>query len=266
MKLRTIICLFFLPVFSLRAHQDINWTHETHNISVLCLNPENGLSHAKVSSSYRDEFGRVWIGTDDGLNCYDGNKIDIFRPDGKNSITTNSIKGLCGDGQGHLFIKGRQSLSVLDFRNMKFNVLEDNDIRAVCFCKGTLYYVCGNEVYSCMPSGENKAKTFTYTPKHNEVITDIGIDSYGAIYLSLSSDELMKINSDRRISTFKITDIHKLSPDTDGNIWVATRNEGFHMVSPDGEWKHYIFKNQDANAKDWNNARDIVQIAPNQYL
>ena len=191
MKLRTIICLLFLPVISLWAYQDIDWSHETQNISVSCLNPENGLSHAKVSSSYRDEFGRVWIGTDDGLNCYNGNRIDIFRPDGRNqSITTNSITGLCGDGQGHLFIKGRQSLSVLDFRNMKFSVLEDNDVRAFCFCNGILYYVCGNEVFSCMSSGDYKTKTFTYTPKHNEVITDICIDRDGAIYLSLSSDEL----------------------------------------------------------------------------
>ena len=266
MKLRAIICLLFLPVFCLRAHQYVNWSHETQNISVLCLNPENGLSHARVNASYRDEFGLLWIGTEDGLNRYDGYKIDIFRPDGKSSITTNSITGLCGDGQGHLFIKGRQSLSVLDFRNMKFSVLEDNDVRAFCFCNGILYYVCGNEVFSCMTSGENRAKTFTYTPKHNEVITDICIDRDGAIYLSLSSDELMKISSDRRISSYKITDIHKLSLDTDGNIWVASRSEGFRMVSPDGEWKHYKFNELISNAKDWNNARDIVQIGPDQYF
>ena len=266
MKLRAIICLLFLPVFCLRAHQYVNWSHETQNISVLCLNPENGLSHARVNASYRDEFGLLWIGTEDGLNRYDGYKIDIFRPDGKSSITTNSITGLCGDGQGHLFIKGRQSLSVLDFRNMKFSVLEENDVRAFCFCNGILYYVYGNEVFSCMTSGENRAKTFTYTPKHNEVITDICIDRDGAIYLSLSSDELMKISSDRRISSYKITDIHKLSLDTDGNIWVASRSEGFRMVSPDGEWKHYKFNELISNAKDWNNARDIVQIGPDQYF
>ena len=266
MKIRTIICMLFVPAFILQAHPDMYWSHEVQNISVLCLNTENGLSHAKVTASYRDELGRVWIGTDDGLNRYDGNKIDIFRPDGKNSITTNAITGLCGDGQGHLYIKGRQSLSVLDFRNMQFSVLEDTDVRAVCFRNGILYYVCANEVFSCKPSGENKIKTFTYTPKHNEVITDICIDLDGAIYLSLSSDELMKINSDRRISSFKFTDIHKLSLDADGNVWVASRSEGFRMISPEGVWKHYKFSNRDPNAKDWNNARDIVQIGPNEYF
>ena len=255
-----------LPAFILQAHPDRYWSHEPQNISVLCLNPENGLSHARVNASYRDEFGLIWIGTEDGLNRYDGNKIDIFRPNGKNSITTNAITGLCGDRQGHLYIKGRQSLSMLDLRNMQFSVLEETDVRAFCFHSGILYYVCGNEVFSCKSSGENKTKTFTYTPKHNEVITDICIDSDGAIYLSLSSDELMKINSDRRISSFKFTDIHKLSADDDGNIWVASRSEGFYKISPDGKTKHYQFNNESPNAKDWNNARDIVQISPKEYF
>ncbi len=266
MKIRAIIIMIFLQALLLQAHTDMNWSQEVQNISVLCLNPENGLSHARVNASYRDEFGLLWIGTEDGLNRYDGNKIDIFRPDGKNSITTNAITGLCGDGKGHLYIKGRQSLSVLDFRNMQFSVLEDTDVRAICFRNGILYYVCGNEVYSCKSSGENKEKVFTYTPKHNEVITDICIDHNGAVYLSLSSDELMKINSDRRISSFKFTDIHKLSLDTAGNIWVASRSEGFCMISPEGRWFHYKFRNQDPNAKDWNNARGIAQIGPNEYF
>ena len=258
--------MLFAQAAILQAHPGINWSPETENISVLCLNPENGLSHARVNASYRDEFGMLWVGTEDGLNRYDGNKIDIFRPDGRNSISTNSITGLCGDGQGHLFIKGRQSLSVLDFKNMQFSTVEDTEVRAVCFRNGNLYYVCGNEVFSCQSSGENKEKTFTHTPKNNEVITDICIDLEGAIYLSLSSDEIIKINTDRRISSFKFTDIHKLSIDTDGNIWVSSRSEGFCRIAPDGERLHYRFRNSDSNAKDWNNARDIVQIGPGKYF
>ena len=239
MKLTTIICMLFLPGFILQANQDIDWLHETQNISVLCLNPENGLSHARVNASYRDEFGMLWIGTEDGLNRFDGNKVEIFRPNGKNSISTNAITGLCGDGQGHLFIKGRQSLSVLDFRKMHFMTLEDTEVRAICFHNGVLYYVCGNEVFSSKSFGEDTEKAFTYTSKNNEVITDICVDSDGAIYLSLSSDEIIKINKERRISSFKFTDIHKLSKDADGNIWIASRSEGFCMIDPDGKQHHY---------------------------
>ena len=266
MKLRAIIIMIFLPALVLEAHSGLNWSQETQNISVLCLNPENGLSHARVNASYRDEFGMVWIGTDDGLNRFDGNKIDIYRPNKDNSINTNSITGLCGDSRGHLFIKGRQSLSVLNFRNMRFNILEDNDVKAICFNDGLLYYVLGNEVFSCLASGENKEKIFTYTPKHNEVITDICIDRDGAIYLSLSSDEIVKISQDRLISSFNFTDIHKLSTDNDGNIWISSRSEGFCMISPEGKWFHYKFKNQDSNAKDWNNARGVAQVGPSEYF
>ena len=266
MKLRAFLIMILLPAFAMRAEIDMVLSQDTQNISVLCLNPENGLSHAKVNASYRDEFGRVWIGTDDGLNCFDGNKIDIFWPNEGNSINTNSITGLCGDKEGHLFIKGRQSLSVFDFGSTQFNVVEEKDIRAISFSNGILHYVLGNDIYSCLPSGENKEKIFTYTPKRNEVITDICIDHSGTIYLALSSHEIMKITNDRRISSFLFSDIHKLSIDNDGNIWVATRSDGLYMINPDGKRMHYHFSNQSSNAQDWNNTRDIVQICHGEYF
>ena len=162
-----MVLLFVLlhSMLCMHAHTELKWSPEQHSISVQCLNPENGLSHARVNASYRDEFGRLWIGTDDGLNMFDGNKIEIFRPDGLNSINTNAIKGLCGDNDGHLFITGRQSLSILDFRTMTFKVLEENDVRIACFHSGHLRYVIRNEVYSYDISAEKRNGCFHIRPR-----------------------------------------------------------------------------------------------------
>ena len=148
MKLMLLLLTLLHSVLCLQAHTELRWSQEQQSISVQCLNPENGLSHARVNASYRDEFGRLWIGTDDGLNMFDDKKIEIFRPDGQNSINTNAIIGLCGDKNGHLFITGRQSLSILDFRTMTFKVLEENDVKIACFHSGYLCFVIRNEVYS----------------------------------------------------------------------------------------------------------------------
>lgn len=264
MKLRATIIMFLLPVIML-AHNGLRWSQDAQNISVTCLNPESGLSHARVNASYRDEFGRIWIGTGDGLNRFDGNKIEIYRPDGKNSINTNAIIELSGDGQGHLFIRGRQSLSVLDFRSMSFSIIEEIGVRTACF-QESLYYVLGNDVYSYAPSEKNKERIFTYTPKQNEVITDICICQDGDICISLSSDEIIKVSRDKRISSFTLADVHKLTSDSSGNIWIASRSEGFSRISTDGRITRYKFSHPDPNAKDWNNARDIVQISQDQYF
>ena len=266
MKLMLLLLTLLHSALCLQAHTELRWSQEQQSISVQCLNPENGLSHARVNASYRDEFGRLWIGTDDGLNMFDGKKIEIFRPDGQNSINTNAIIGLCGDKDGHLFITGRQSLSLLDFRTMTFKVLEENDVRIACFHSGYLFFVIRNEVYSYDITNGKTERIFSYSSQDKEVINGISFDNAGAIYIALSNDDMLKVDEDRNISSFHFTDTHKISSDSDGNIWVASRSEGFFRIGQDGGIEHYKFCDQDANAKDWNNARGIVQTGPKEYF
>ena len=42
------------------------------------LTTEDGLSHNYVQSIYQDKDGFIWLGSDNGLNRYDGQRIDIL--------------------------------------------------------------------------------------------------------------------------------------------------------------------------------------------
>ena len=59
----------------------------------------NGLSHNKINCIIQDKRGFTWIGTDDGLNRYDGNRFQVFRHDPTNpaSISGNMITDLLED-------------------------------------------------------------------------------------------------------------------------------------------------------------------------
>ncbi len=50
---------------------------------------KNGLSNSYVNCLLQDRNGFIWIGTDDGLNRFDGYEIKVYRNnlDDKNSIT-----------------------------------------------------------------------------------------------------------------------------------------------------------------------------------
>lgn len=43
------------------------------------LNLENGLSQFSVMSICQDELGRMWFGTQEGINLYDGHRIQYYR-------------------------------------------------------------------------------------------------------------------------------------------------------------------------------------------
>ncbi len=70
------------------------------------LTTENGISHNKINRILQDKRGFIWIGTDDGLNRYDGNKFLVFRnnPSDSTSLTGNIITDILEDKQGVLWI------------------------------------------------------------------------------------------------------------------------------------------------------------------
>lgn len=66
----------------------------------------NGLSHNKINCILKDKRGFIWLGTDDGLNRFDGSRFTIFKnePGNKASISGNIIKDLHEDKDGILWI------------------------------------------------------------------------------------------------------------------------------------------------------------------
>jgi ligand-binding sensor domain-containing protein/two-component sensor histidine kinase len=70
------------------------------------LNQANGLSNNKVNCILQDKRGFTWIGTDDGLNRYDGNNFIVFKniPGQSSSVSGNTITDMLEDKEGVLWI------------------------------------------------------------------------------------------------------------------------------------------------------------------
>jgi ligand-binding sensor domain-containing protein len=91
----------------------------------------DGLSSNSVLVALQDRNGFIWIGTDNGLNRYDGNKFDVFRNhhDDKTSISGNYIIALAEDQSGNIWVGTRgRGISVYNRETGKFKryVYQDN--------------------------------------------------------------------------------------------------------------------------------------------
>lgn len=87
--------LFSLWIFySLFLHGNIYFKH---------LGKNEGLSQISVVSIAQDELGRMWLGTLEGLNCYDGNRMTVYNAL-KDSLIGNEIHDLVCDKKGSVFL------------------------------------------------------------------------------------------------------------------------------------------------------------------
>jgi ligand-binding sensor domain-containing protein/two-component sensor histidine kinase len=70
------------------------------------ITTQNGLSHNKVNCIIQDKRGFVWLGTNDGLNRYDGTHFTVFKntPGNTSTISGNIITDLFEDDQQILWI------------------------------------------------------------------------------------------------------------------------------------------------------------------
>ncbi len=89
---------------------------------------EDGLSHASINVIIKDSKGFTWIGTDDGLNRFDGNQFRIHKKiaDDSTSLISNRIETLWEDSLSRIWIGTKAGLSIFDphvekFRNYSRN-------------------------------------------------------------------------------------------------------------------------------------------------
>jgi ligand-binding sensor domain-containing protein len=84
-KIHVLFLLFILFVNSVTAQSSLRFGR----ISV-----DKGLSQSTVYCTYQDSQGFIWVGTEDGLNKYDGYTFDIYKfdPTDTSTISNNIVQ------------------------------------------------------------------------------------------------------------------------------------------------------------------------------
>jgi signal transduction histidine kinase/streptogramin lyase len=75
---------------------------------------EDGLSNNSVQCILQDKSGIIWIGTNGGLNRYDGNFLVQYSILSQPALSNNVITALVQDDQGKIWIGTEDGLNILD--------------------------------------------------------------------------------------------------------------------------------------------------------
>lgn len=127
--MRGILIKTFLSLMMLACVQVI--VGQTYGPEISNITIDNGLSQNTVNSMLQDEQGFLWIGTNDGLNKFDGHDFKVFisSTTDSTSLSNNHVKSIKSDSNGNLWLATQAGLTYYDSRKGAFKryYISEND-------------------------------------------------------------------------------------------------------------------------------------------
>ena len=120
MKIKKNIKVTLLLVFIFSFMKvDISYANISESINFNNITIEDGLSQSTVETIFQDSRGYIWIGTNDGLNRYNGYEFKYYKHDkyDKNSLVNNYIVHIAEDKDGYIWVSTLGGLSKIDPKN-----------------------------------------------------------------------------------------------------------------------------------------------------
>ncbi len=196
----------------------------------------NNLSSLSVTDISEDEKGRIWIGTLDGLNCYDGTTFRLADNigNGKVSMGYMEVRRIVPDGHGHLYVLTTKGLFRVSLTDESMEQLSAGMPAAICKF-GTGIIAADNDGLSQYVRGKRQAVRLFPHLRIDDAGRYMVADKTGQVWISQRHGGLLRIN--RRGQQTRLmpeVQVTGLFIDHRGRIWVGSNSLGVYLLNPNG--------------------------------
>jgi two-component sensor histidine kinase/ligand-binding sensor domain-containing protein len=172
------------------------------------LGVEQGLSQSTGQAITQDHAGFLWIGTEEGLNRYDGYSFVVYKhnPEDPESLPDDMISALCEDRQHHLWVGTESGLCRFDRRHERFYRVPVISARVTAVTEdadGVLWVATGGGGLYKRESAVSEFVSYVPDPRWTTSIAGFNISS--------------------------------LLCDHNGRLWVGCRDSGVDLIGKDGK-------------------------------
>ena len=234
----------------------IGWA-STDRVRFERLTVEDGLSQVVVQDVCQDKTGYIWVGTQDGLNRYDGYQFLVFRntAEDKRSLSDNFVLDLFEDHLGVLWVGtyggglNRYHPSSRDFTRYQNDPTDSKTIASNSILRiaednlGRIWLGTLESGVSRLGPGRDVLDhllmdTSGVAGDRNRVYA-ILCDREGRLWVGGNGGLFLWDEASERFAPMSLGSqsnaVRDIAQDRDGLIWVATWGQGIMRLGPDGD-------------------------------
>jgi ligand-binding sensor domain-containing protein len=270
-------CLSFIAISFILLFTDAVAQQDNINIKFDNISIKDGLSQSSPNCIFQDSRGMLWIGTEDGLNKYDGYSFQVYKPEENDqfSISNPRILSICEDAETNLWIgTNGGGLNKYDRKSDRFiHYLPGKNDTA---------FLSGSTVHALMPTGDHRLwigtdkglsvldlNNFHFINIHKdpvlEPLTHSAVLSFARdiSYLWIGTDKcLYKVDTEHHTRTSYLHEAYdnqslpgnrvlSLLLDRNKDLWVGTENGAGQMTAGTEVFKTFgNFSGGNAGAND----------------
>ena len=175
------------------------------------------LTSSSVNCVIQDKLGFIWVGTEDGLNKFDGYHFEHFysKSNDSTTISDNTITTIHVDRKGQLWVGTGSGLSKFDYHNSKFTRHQfpgslTPRVTAIAENEGGLLIGTAGYGLFCIRNGSDKVVSVTGMPKMTEedYFSRIHVDQQGWIWRGSHKEGITRYLLDKDYKTIKKQKFH----------------------------------------------------------
>ena len=237
----------------------------------------------------QDRDGFLWIGTQDGLNRYDGHTFKLFKKDlkNKNSLTDNSITFLLEDRAGMLWVGtfggglnrlNRETLEITHYKNDPANInsLSDDYVNTIAEAPPGILWIGTSRGLNRLDTATGEFTRYYPNARLPNSISDseilrickessealwIGTGKGGLNHFNMKNGEFTVYRNDPKDPhSLSCNKIRVLLEDTHGYLWVGTEAGGLDKFDKKTKrFTHYVGNPGNPKSLSSNNIQDLME-------